>query len=90
MNILFVIALIFCFICIYYQGKKINRIQVQVNELCKIVERKDLLLISIDDEDRELIFHLKKIGKDEEAIKKIEEITGLSYEEAKREYDKMS
>lgn len=65
----------------------IKKMQNQIDELCKVTGHSELISTYLSDEEKELISHLKKDGKDVEAIKKIRELTGLELKEAKQYFD---
>lgn len=67
--------------------EKINKMQGQINELCRVLGHDELVSTYISDEEKELLMHLKNSGKGVEAIKKIRDLTDLDLKEAKKYYE---
>lgn len=60
------------------QKKQIKKMQNQINKLCRLTGNDEFASTYLSREERELILHLKSIGKTMEAIKKIRELRDLS------------
>ena len=84
------IVLLFIVICmlgfneISVLKKRIKIQEDRLNELCKITGHENLSSYWVSDELKELAIHLKRTGKEVEAIKKIREQTQMSLLEAKQ------
>lgn len=60
-----------------------------LNQLCKLTGHDNLSSYWVSDELKELAIHLKRTGKEVEAIKKIREQTQMSLIEAKQYVEKL-
>ncbi|MGG7160218.1 hypothetical protein [Clostridium baratii] len=69
--------------------KRIKSQEDRLNELCKITGHDNLSSYWVSDELKELAIHLKRTGKEVEAIKKIREQTQMSLIEAKQYVEKL-
>ncbi|UYX11651.1 hypothetical protein ACSW88_06970 [Clostridium perfringens] len=74
--VLVIIGILF-YIKISKLKKQVKLQQVQINSLCKKTGNNQLSAYYISDEDKEYITHLKKSGKEVEAVKKVREITTM-------------
>ncbi|MDU1053339.1 hypothetical protein [Clostridium baratii] len=69
--------------------KRIKSQEERINKLCKLTGHDDLSTYWVSDELKELAIHLKRTGKEVEAIKKIREQTQMSLIEAKQYVEKL-
>ena len=82
--LLFIVICILGFNEISVLKKRIKIQEDRLNELCKITGHENLSPYWVSDELKELAIHLKRTGKEVEAIKKIREQTQMSLLEAKQ------
>lgn len=80
--------LIICYITVFNEisrlKKRIKSQEERLNKLCKLTGHEELSSYWVSDELKELVIHLKRAGKEVEAIKKIREQTQMSLIEAKQ------
>ncbi|MBM7833184.1 50S ribosomal protein L7/L12 [Clostridium sardiniense] len=69
--------------------KRIKSQEDRINQLCKLTGHNNLSSYWVSDELKELVIHLKRTGKEVEAIKKIREQTQMSLIEAKQYVEKL-
>lgn len=82
--LLFIIAGMLAFNEISVLKKRIKIQEDRLNELCKLTGHDNLSSYWVSDELKELAIHLKRTGKEVEAIKRIREQTQMSLIEAKQ------
>lgn len=82
--IVMVIGLLLAFNQISILKKRVKMQEDHLNKLCKLTGHENLSSYWVSDELRELVIHLKRTGKEVEAIKKIREQTQMSLIEAKQ------
>lgn len=82
--LLFIIAGMLVFNEISVLKKRIKIEEDRLNELCKLTGHDNLSSYWVSDELKELVIHLKRTGKEVEAIKRIREQTQMSLIEAKQ------
>ncbi len=70
--------------------KRIKNQDERLNQLAKLTGNDYLSSYWIPDEIKELIIHLKRTGKEVEAVKKVREHTRLSLIEAKKYVDELN
>ncbi|WP_338598204.1 hypothetical protein [Clostridium baratii] len=87
--LLFVIVGMLAFNEISVLKKRIKIQEDRLNELCKITGHDNLSSYWVSDELKEIAIHLKRTGKEVEAIKKIREQTQMSLIEAKQYVEKL-
>lgn len=91
-NLIFVVFIIVGIIAlneISTLKKRIKSQEERINKLCKLTGHDDLSTYWVSDELKELAIHLKRTGKEVEAIKKIREQTQMSLIEAKQYVEKL-
>lgn len=69
--------------------RQIIQQQKQLNELCELTGHEKLSSYYISDELKEIATHMKNIGKEVEAVRKIREETSMPLVEAKQYIDKL-
>lgn len=70
--------------------KRIQSQEEQINQLAKLTGHECLSSYWISDEIKELVIHLKRCGKEAEAVKKIREHTKMTLIEAKKYVDQLN
>ncbi|GAA0071134.1 hypothetical protein UT300003_26580 [Clostridium sardiniense] len=88
-SVLLIIAGMLAFNEISILKKRIKSQEDRLNQLCKITGHNNLSSYWVSDELKELAIHLKRTGKEVEAIKKIREQTEMSLIEAKQYVEKL-
>ena len=76
--VVMVIGLLLAFNQISILKKRVKMQEDNLNKLCKLTGHENLSSYWVSDELRELVIHLKRTGKEVEAIKKIREQTQMS------------
>lgn len=70
--------------------EQIEKMQNQIDELCKLTGNQQIASYFISDEDKEYITNLKNSGKEVEAIKKVRELTSMDLVQAKEYVDTLN
>lgn len=86
---LLIIFSIYSFIEIYQLKTKLNKVQKQLNKVCKHTGNNILSSNHIPDELKSEIIRLKHSGKDTLAVKKLRLQTSMSLLEAKQYFDSL-
>ncbi|MFC4780831.1 hypothetical protein ACFO6R_06025 [Eubacterium multiforme] len=84
-----IIGLLWAFNAIDTLKKKIKIQEECLNKLCKLTGHDNLSSYWVSDELKEVAIHLKRTGKEVEAIKRIREQTQMSLIEAKQYVEKL-
>lgn len=86
---LLIISLIFLFNEISVLKKRIKRQEERFNQLAKLTGNENVSSYWVSDEVKELAIHLKRSGKEVEAVKEIRKHTQMSLLEAKNYVDEL-
>lgn len=84
---LMIIGGILLYIKVNELQKQVKSQQVQIDKLCKETGNQQLARYFVSDEGKEYIAHLKKSGKEVEAVKKAREVTSMDLVQAKQYID---
>lgn len=84
---LIIVSLMLC----YYQNSllknRIKELEQRLNQLAVNTDNEELALNFVSSETKELIMHLKRSGKEVEAVKRLRQETGMSLLDAKQYVD---